>query len=323
MEKKDKILVTGSVGFIGMHLCIRLLQKGYQIYGVDNLNSYYSSELKKNRLKVLTKHKNFRFKKLDIANNEELSAVFKDFKPDKVINLAAQAGVRYSLENPNAYIHSNIVGFMNILECCRHSKVKGLIYASSSSVYGNNKKLPFSINDKVDKPISIYAATKKANELMAYTYSHLYNLHTTGLRFFTVYGPWGRPDMAIYMFTEKIKKGEPISVFNNGKMSRDFTYIDDIINGIIGSIDKNYFCEIFNLGNNKVENLKDVIKIIEQNIGKRAIINLMSMQPGDVKKTYADIEYSSQKLGYSPKVSLNKGLPKFIDWYLKYKMVVV
>ena len=234
------------------------------------------------------------------------------------MNLAAQAGVRYSLENPQAYIQSNVVGFMNILECCRHHQVKGLIYASSSSVYGGNKKIPFSIDDSVDRPISIYAASKISNELMAHTYSHLYGLHTTGLRFFTVYGPWGRPDMAMYIFTEKISNDLPIPVFNYGKMQRDFTYIDDIIDGVKASIDKNFFCEIFNLGNNRCENLMDMIALIEQSLGKKVEMNLMDIQPGDVKKTFADIEYSRDKLGYEPTTSITKGIPVFIRWYRDY-----
>ncbi|SVB51969.1 uncharacterized protein METZ01_LOCUS204823, partial [marine metagenome] len=283
----EKILVTGSSGFIGMHLCKSLLEDGYQVVGIDNMNDYYDPALKEARLKELYLYDNFKFVKADISDYPSVETAFKDFEPEKVVNLAAQAGVRYSLENPQAYIQSNVVGFMNILECCRHHQVKGLIYASSSSVYGGNEKIPFSIDDSVDRPISIYAASKISNELMAHTYSHLYGLHTTGLRFFTVYGPWGRPDMAMYIFTEKISNDLPIPVFNYGKMQRDFTYINDIIDGVKASIDKNFFCEIFNLGNNRCEYLMDMIALIEQSLGKKAEMNLMDIQPGDVKKTFA------------------------------------
>jgi len=314
----EKILVTGSSGFIGMHLCKSLLEDGYQVVGIDNMNDYYDPALKEARLKELYLYDNFKFVKADISDYPSVETAFKDFEPEKVVNLAAQAGVRYSLENPQAYIQSNVVGFMNILECCRHHQVKGLIYASSSSVYGGNEKIPFSIDDSVDRPISIYAASKISNELMAYTYSHLYGLHTTGLRFFTVYGPWGRPDMAMYIFIEKISNDLPIPVFNYGKMQRDFTYIDDIIDGVKASIDKNFFCEIFNLGNNCCENLMDMITLIEQSLGKKAEMNLMDIQPGDVKKTFADIEYSRDKLGYEPTTSITEGIPAFIRWYRDY-----
>jgi len=314
----EKILVTGSSGFIGMHLCKSLLEDGYQVVGIDNMNDYYDPALKEARLKELYLYDNFKFVKADISDYPTVETAFKDFEPEKVVNLAAQAGVRYSLENPQAYIQSNVVGFMNILECCRHHQVKGLIYASSSSVYGGNEKFPFSIDDSVDRPISIYAASKISNELMAHTYSHLYGLHTTGLRFFTVYGPWGRPDMAMYIFTEKISNDLPIPVFNYGKMQRDFTYIDDIIDGVKASIDKNFFCEIFNLGNNRCENLMDMIALIEQSLGKKVEMNLMDIQPGDVKKTFADIEYSRDKLGYEPTTSITEGIPAFIRWYRDY-----
>ena len=314
----EKILVTGSSGFIGMHLCKSLLEDGYQVVGIDNMNDYYDPALKEARLKELYLYDNFKFVKADISDYPTVETAFKDFEPEKVVNLAAQAGVRYSLENPQAYIQSNVVGFMNILECCRHHQVKGLIYASSSSVYGGNEKIPFSIDDSVDRPISIYAASKISNELMAHTYSHLYGLHTTGLRFFTVYGPWGRPDMAMYIFTEKISNDLPIPVFNYGKMQRDFTYIDDIIDGVKASIDKNFFCEIFNLGNNRCENLMDMIALIEQSLGKIVEMNLMDIQPGDVKKTFADIEYSRDKLGYEPTTSITEGIPVFIRWYRDY-----
>ena len=315
----EKILVTGSSGFIGMHLCKTLLDNGYQVLGIDNMNDYYDVNLKKERLDNLSGYKYFNFLNVDISNYKALSEAFINFKPKKVVNLAAQAGVRYSLENPHAYINANIVGFMNILECSRYNNVKGVIYASSSSVYGGNEKIPFAVHDSVDKPISIYAATKKANELMAHTYSHLYNLNTTGLRFFTVYGPWGRPDMGMYIFAEKIMNEDETPVFNNGKMERDFTYIDDIITGIKFSIDKNYPCEVFNLGNNNSEDLMTVISIIEDLLGKKAKINFKGMQPGDVKKTFADIEYSRIKLGYNPATSINQGIPKFISWFLDYR----
>jgi UDP-glucuronate 4-epimerase len=314
----SRILVTGSAGFIGYHLCQSLLDDGYTVHGVDNINSYYDPTLKQARLRQLQSHTNFSFNKLDISNSDELNKAFEDFKPHKVVNLAAQAGVRYSLENPQAYIESNVVGFMNILECCRHHNVEGLIYASSSSVYGGNEKNPFSVDDRVDRPISIYAATKISNELMAHSYSHLFDLHTTGLRFFTVYGPWGRPDMAYYIFADKIFKGEPISVFNHGKMERDFTYIDDIINGTRAAIDKNYPYEVFNLGNNNSEDLMEMVRLIESKIGKKAEIRFEGMQPGDVKRTFADIEHSKQKLNYTPTTKIVEGIPKFIDWYLTY-----
>ena len=313
-----KIYVTGAAGFIGFHLCRLLLNEGNEVLGIDNLNNYYDLNLKANRLKILDKSKNFKFEKIDISNREEITSSINDFKPNKVINLAAQAGVRYSLQNPYAYIDSNIVGFLNILELCRQNEVEGFIYASSSSVYGDNKKIPFSISDRVDKPISLYAASKRANELIAHSYSHLYGMHTTGLRFFTVYGPWGRPDMAYHIFTKKILNGEPISVFNNGEMTRDFTFIDDIILGTKAAIEKNYRFEIFNLGNNKGVNLLDLIKIIEDKLNKKAIINFQQMQPGDVKKSYADISESEKKLGFKPKISINEGILKFIKWYKSY-----
>jgi UDP-glucuronate 4-epimerase len=314
----SRILVTGVAGFIGYHLCQSLLKDGFIVYGVDNLNSYYNPALKQARLEQLNSHKNFSFSQIDISNSAKLNKAFEDFKPQKVVNLAAQAGVRYSLENPKAYIESNVVGFMNILECCRHHDVEGLIYASSSSVYGGNEKIPFSVDDRVDRPISIYAATKISNELMAHTYSHLFGLKTTGLRFFTVYGPWGRPDMAYYIFADKISKGEPISVFNHGKMERDFTYIDDIITGTRAAIEKNYPCEVFNLGNNNSEDLMEMVGLIEMEIGKKAEIQFEEMQPGDVKRTFADIELSKQKLNYTPTTKIVEGIPKFIEWYLAY-----
>ena len=313
-----KILITGSAGFIGYHLCKELLDEENTILGIDNLNNYYNPSLKINRLNQLKLYKNFKFEKIDISDRTLITPVFIKFKPNKVINLAAQAGVRYSLQNPYAYIDSNLVGFLNILELCRQNETEGFIYASSSSVYGENKKIPFSVEDRVDKPISLYAASKKANELIAHSYSHLYGLHTTGLRFFTVYGPWGRPDMAYYIFTKKILNQEPISVFNNGNMRRDFTFIDDIILGTSAAIEKNYRFEIFNLGNNNSVNLLDFIKTIENELNKKAIINFQPMQSGDVKETYADISESEEKLGFKPKISIDEGIPKFIRWYKSY-----
>ena len=313
-----KILITGSSGFIGMHLSKTLLKEGMLVIGVDNMNDYYDVSLKESRLKILMGYDNFSFEKADISHFDKLNDIFNNFRPDMVVNLAAQAGVRYSLKNPQAYINSNVMGFMNILECCRKFQVGGLIYASSSSVYGGNEKIPFSVSDEVNKPISIYAASKKSNELMAYTYNHLYGLNSTGLRFFTVYGPWGRPDMAMYIFLNKIKNGDEINVFNHGKMQRDFTYIDDIVSGIKASIEKNYSYEIFNLGNSESENLMDMIKIIENSLDKKAKIKYLGMQPGDVEKTYADIDYSKKKLGYNPKISIKEGVLKFINWYNYY-----
>ena len=319
--KNNRIIVTGSSGFIGMHLCIKLLENNFQVLGIDNMNNYYSLKLKKDRLRMLLEYKNFKFEKVNISNYKKLNLIFLSFKPDKVINLAAQAGVRYSIKNPRAYISSNVDGFMNILECCRHNGVQSLIYASSSSVYGANKKTPFSIKDNVDKPISIYAATKKANELMAHSYSHLYNLNTTGLRFFTVYGPWGRPDMAMYIFVKNILSGKRIPVYNNGNMERDFTYIDDIVDGIMLSINKNYFCEIFNLGNNTTVQLMEMINIIESNLKIKARFHFKGAQLGDVKKTYADIDYSIEKIGYKPSIPLTKGIQRFIKWFKAYNSI--
>jgi len=282
------------------------------------MNDYYDVNLKNSRLEKLTKYKNFNFEQYDIANLKKVTSSFKNFSPDKVVNLAAQAGVRYSINNPNLYIESNIVGFMNILECCRYNNIKGLIYASSSSVYGGNQKIPFSVEDEVNKPLSIYAATKRSNELMAYSYSSLYGINITGLRFFTVYGPWGRPDMAMYIFADKISKGERISVFNHGKMKRDFTYISDIISGIRASIKYNFKQEIFNLGNNKSEDISNMIRQIEKGLDKKARIDFKGMQLGDVQNTYANIEYSKSKLQYKPLVSLNEGISEFINWFNSY-----
>jgi len=287
------------------------------VLGIDNINDYYNPNLKLARLDQLKPYKNFTFKKVNIAHRKSLTQSFQSFKPQKVVNLAAQAGVRYSIENPYAYMDSNLVG-LNILELCRHNEVKGLIYASSSSVYGGNEKIPFSVEDRVDNPISLYAASKKSNELIANAYSHLYGLHTTGLRYFTVYGPWGRPDMAMFIFTRNILDGKPIPVFNNGNMKRDFTYIDDIIAGTRTAIEKNFKCEIFNLGNRKSEQLMDVVKLIEENLGKNAEIEFLPMQSGDVPESFADIIHTHEKLGFKPITSIEKGIPKLIKWYKKY-----
>lgn len=332
------ILVTGAAGFIGFHLSKRLLAQGYHVIGVDNLNEYYDVLLKKERLKILEKNVNFEFYKIDLANQESLNPIFKDKSINIVINLAAQAGVRYSLNNPHSYVHSNLFGFINILEACRHYQVEHLIYASSSSVYGANSKIPFSTKDSVDHPVSIYAATKKSNELMAHTYSHLFNIPTTGLRFFTVYGPWGRPDMAYYSFTKDIIEGNTIKVFNNGDMSRDFTFIDDIVEGIIRLLDyppkynKNWDKEnpdpsssyapykIYNIGNNNPVKLMDFIHLLEKLIGRKATVELLPMQLGDVKTTYADITNLQKDVGFYPTTTLEIGLGHFVDWYKKYHL---
>jgi len=314
-----KILVTGAAGFIGYHLCKSLLDDNNEVLGIDNINDYYAPQLKHARLDQLTPFKNFTFEKIDITDRKSLARSFQSFKPNKVVNLAAQAGVRYSIENPYAYMDANLVGFLNIIELCRHNDVEGFIYASSSSVYGGNIKIPFSVEDRVDDPISLYAASKKSNELIANSYSHLYGLHTTGLRYFTVYGPWGRPDMAMFIFTKKILTGEPIPVFNHGNMKRDFTYIDDIIAGTRSAIDNNYKCEIFNLGNHKSERLMDVVALIEKNLGKKAKIDFQSMQAGDVKESFADIDKSVEKLGYKPTTNVDIGIKNFVNWYKLYK----
>ena len=313
-----KILVTGSAGFIGFSLCESLLRDEYEVLGVDNMNNYYDQSLKYDRLEKLKKNSNFNFQKVDIADRDSITQTFQSFNPNKVVNLAAQAGVRYSIENPYAYMDSNLVGFLNIIELCRHNEVEGLIYASSSSVYGANKKYPFSVEDRVDNPISLYGSTKLGNELIAKSYSHLYELPSTGLRFFTVYGPWGRPDMAMFIFTKKILAKESIPVFNNGKMKRDFTYIDDIVSGIRAAIDKNFKCEIFNLGNNKSENLMDMIKLIEKELNLNAIIDYKPIQPGDICETVADIDYTKEKLNFKPMTLISDGIPNFIKWYKKY-----
>lgn len=327
------ILVTGAAGFIGFHLSKRLLSLNYHVIGVDNLNEYYDVRLKKERLKILANNENFQFYKVDLANQESLIEIFEHHTIPIVINLAAQAGVRYSLTNPNSYVQSNLVGFVNILEACRNYQVNHLLYASSSSVYGANTKTPFSTQDPVDHPVSIYAATKKANELMAHTYSHLFDIPTTGLRFFTVYGPWGRPDMAYYTFTKDIIEGNTIKVYNNGDMRRDFTFIDDIVEGIIKLLDQppkpdtsrnldpstsHAPYKIYNIGNNNPVRLMDFINTLENLIGKKAKMEFHPMQPGDVKETYADITDLQKAAGFSPATQLEIGLGHFVDWYKNY-----
>ncbi len=312
------ILITGNAGFIGFHLAHQLLKAGKTVVGVDNVNDYYAVSLKESRLSILKDYENFKFYRKDLCDLDALKTIFSENNIHKVVNLAAQAGVRYSLTNPFAYQKSNLEGFLNIIEVSKNNKVENFLYASSSSVYGNNKKLPFSTSDNVDHPISLYAATKKANELIAHTYSHLFGLPCSGFRFFTVYGPYGRPDMALFIFTRKILAGEPIDVYNYGKMKRDFTYIDDICAGLKNSLERPFPFEIFNLGNHKSENLMDFIATIEKYLGKKADINLMPIQPGDVPETYADIEKSREQLDYYPRTNMNQGIKNFIDWYMDY-----
>lgn len=331
-----KILVTGAAGFIGAHTCRQLLDINVEIVGIDNINDYYDTSLKDARLDWIAQHENatrFQFIKMDIAHRDPMEALFKEHKFDRVIHLAAQAGVRFSIENPHAYIDANIVGFMNILEGCRHNKVQHLVYASSSSVYGANEAMPFSVDDNVDHPVSLYAASKKANELMAHTYSHLYNLPTTGLRFFTVYGPWGRPDMAPFKFTKAINNGDPIDVYNYGNHRRDFTYIDDIVSGVIKttmhiaqpnlewdgkkpspSTSKGPY-RVYNIGAQTPVHLLTFIETIEKALGKTAQKNLLPMQPGDVPDTYADVAALARDVGYKPSTKLDEGITAFVDWY--------
>jgi len=331
-----RILVTGTAGFIGNHLALRLLERGDEIIGVDNLNDYYDVNLKKDRLARLADFSAFTDVRLDIADRDGMANLFKRYRPQKVVNLAAQAGVRYSLENPHAYIDSNIVGFMNILEGCRHYGTEHLVYASSSSVYGANESMPFSVHDVVDHPMSLYAASKKANELMAHTYSNLYQLPTTGLRFFTVYGPWGRPDMALFLFTKAILAGEKIDVFNYGKHRRDFTYIDDIVEGVIRTLDHNAQANpdwsglnpdpgtskapwrVYNIGNQSPVELMAYIETLERLLGKTAEKNLLPLQPGDVPDTYADVEALVSDVGYKPNTSIEVGIERFVSWYRAY-----
>lgn len=326
--KKDTVLITGASGFIGFHLSKRLLEEGKTVIGVDNLNDYYAVSLKQARLKLLSTYPCFSFSRSDIADEGSTAAIFEKYQPNIVINLAAQAGVRYSIENPRAYINSNITGFFNILEACRHHPVQHLVYASSSSVYGNQQKTPFSITDDVSHPISLYAATKKSNELMAYTYSHLYHIPTTGLRFFTVYGPWGRPDMAYFSFTNKLIKGEPIQVFNYGDMKRDFTYIDDIVQGIfslLGSPPQGQPPNrLYNIGNNQPVDLMQFIKTLEACLMREGLIQqpatveFLPMQPGDVYQTYADVDALMRDFNFKPSTSIEEGLVRFVNWYKAY-----
>lgn len=328
-----KILITGSAGFIGSHLCKRLLERGDEVVGIDNLNPYYSVALKHARLNNLTVYPKFKAVNVDIADRLRVAELFETEQPQKVVHLAAQAGVRYSLKNPHAYVDSNLIGFVNILEGCRHNGIQHLVYASSSSVYGANTQMPFSIHDNVDHPLSLYAATKKANELMAHTYSHLYRLPTTGLRFFTVYGPWGRPDMALFLFTEAILQGKPIDVFNYGNMKRDFTYVDDIVEGVLRTTDQNATSNpewsgdhpdpatslapyrLYNIGNNSPVELLHLIETLEGALGMKAIKNLMPIQPGDVPATYANIDDLVQDIGFQPRTSIEYGVERFVEWY--------
>ncbi len=334
-----KILVTGAAGFIGMTATLRLLERGDQVVGLDNLNDYYDVQLKRDRLARLTSHASFRFVRVDVADRAAMQQLFAAERFERVIHLAAQAGVRYSLINPQAYVDSNVVGFMNILEGCRHSHVQHLVYASSSSVYGGNTRMPFSESDSVDHPVSMYAATKKANELMAHTYSHLFGLPTTGLRFFTVYGPWGRPDMALFLFTKAILEGRPIDVFNHGRMSRDFTYVDDIVEGVIRVTDRvataspGYACDspdpatsnvpykVFNIGNHQPVPLLDFIACIERALASKATMNMMPMQDGDVPATFADVGALDRWVGFAPATPIETGVARFVQWYRGYYRV--
>jgi len=331
-----RFLVTGTAGFIGYHLAERLLARGDSVVGVDNVNDYYDVSLKEARLARLARHPGHRFEKLDLADRAALTRVFDEARPQVVVNLAAQAGVRYSLTNPHAYVDSNLVGFVNVLEACRHHDVEHLVYASSSSVYGANTKVPFSVHDNVDHPLSLYAASKKANELMAHTYSHLYRLPTTGLRFFTVYGPWGRPDMAMFLFTKAILEGRPIDVFNYGDMQRDFTYIDDIVEGVVHTADhvatanpqwsgadpdpgtSNAPYRLYNIGNNQPVQLMELIALIEEELGVEAEKNFLPMQPGDVPATYADVDDLVADVGFKPETPLDVGVKRFVAWYREF-----
>ena len=319
-----KIILTGAAGFIGSHLATRLLEAGCEVIGIDNLNDYYEVSLKNYRLEKLNKYNNFEFILCDISDKDTVNKIFAEYKADYVINLAAQAGVRYSIENPQVYIDSNVIGFFNILEACRNNPVKHLIYASSSSVYGNSDKIPFSVEDRVDNPISLYAATKKTNELMAYTYSHLFGIPATGLRFFTVYGPAGRPDMAYFSFTKKILSGEPIKLFNYGELERDFTYIDDIVEGIMNIIpsipeeNNGARAKVYNIGNNKPIALKEFVSALEDAIGEKAKIEYLPMQPGDVYRTFADVSELEKDFGFKPQTDIRTGLKKFAEWYKEY-----
>jgi UDP-glucuronate 4-epimerase len=308
------ITITGAAGFIGYHVCLKLLDSGEHVIGIDNINNYYDPALKEARLSNLKKYENFHFFKVDICDFEKLGKIFANFKPQKICHLAAQAGVRYSLTNPFAYQKSNNEGFLNMLEMARKFNIHNFVFASSSSVYGGNTKLPFSESDPVEKPISLYAATKRSNELTAHCYNHLYGIPCSGLRFFTVYGPWGRPDMALFIFTKAIIENKPVKIFNNGKMIRNFTYIDDIVDGVIRVINNPKPYEIYNIGNDKAENLMDFISEIEKNIGKKAIREFAPIQPGDVVETVADIS-KIKELGYVPETNIDSGIKNFISWY--------
>jgi len=334
-----KLLVTGAAGFIGMTTSLRLLARGDEVVGLDNLNDYYDVRLKQDRLARLQPHEAFRFVKMDVADREGMQRLFAEERFDRVIHLAAQAGVRYSLKNPHAYVDSNLVGFVNVLEGCRHAGVQHLVYASSSSVYGGNTQMPFSVHDSVDHPVSLYAATKKANELMAHTYSHLYGLPTTGLRFFTVYGPWGRPDMALFLFTKAILEGRPIDVYNHGRMQRDFTFVDDIAEGVIRVTDRvaapdaaydparpdpatsSAPYRVFNIGNHQPVPLMDFIACIEKALGREATKNFMPLQDGDVPATFADVQALQDWVGFSPATSIETGIAQFVEWYRAYYRV--
>ena len=334
-----KVLVTGSAGFIGSNLSQKLLERGDHVIGVDNVNDYYDPSLKESRLKPLTAQDNFTEVRIAIEDKDAMDSAFAAHKPDRVVNLAAQAGVRYSIENPYAYIDSNIYGFMNILENCRHHNVEHLVYASTSSVYGAHTNMPFSIHDHVDHPVSLYAATKKSNELMAHTYSHLFDIPTTGLRFFTVYGPWGRPDMALFMFTRKILAGEPIDVFNHGNHKRDFTYIDDIVEGVVRTLDNvatpdpNWNSDtpgsatgaapyrVYNIGNSEPVNLMRYIEVLEECLGIKAEMNMLPLQPGDVPDTYADVTDLIKAVDYEPATTVEQGISAFVEWYRAYYKV--
>jgi UDP-glucuronate 4-epimerase len=331
-----KVLVTGAAGFIGFHLSRRLLDRGDTVVGIDNLNDYYDVRLKEDRLRLLEADDRFVFRKIDLADRERILGVFATERPDVAVNLAAQAGVRYSLQNPWAYTESNITGFLNILEACRAHPVRHLVFASSSSVYGANTRMPFSIHHNVDHPVSLYAATKKANELMAHTYSHLYGIPTTGLRFFTVYGPWGRPDMAAFLFTRAILDGKPLQLFNHGQMRRDFTYIDDIVEGVVRVIDRPAApnsdwggdspdpgtsaapYRLYNIGNHNPVELTHFLEVLQEKLGRKTEIVLMPMQPGDVPETYADIEDLRRDVGFAPATSIEDGLDRFVKWYVEY-----
>ncbi|MCR5358854.1 MAG: NAD-dependent epimerase/dehydratase family protein [Thermoguttaceae bacterium] len=317
-----RYLVTGTAGFIGFHLAKLLLERGDEVFGFDSVNDYYNPRLKEARLEILGKYPNYRFERKNLTDAESVGAAFKDFQPDVAVNLAAQAGVRYSLEHPQAYIDSNITGFLNILEACRHFPVKHLVYASSSSVYGNRDNTPFSESDSVDEPISLYAATKKSNELMAHTYAHLFGVPATGLRFFSVYGPWGRPDMAAYIFAKRIWAGETIPVFNEGNLYRDFTYVDDIVSGVVSVLNtppqpnaKGVRNKVYNIGNHRPEILSRFIEVLEEKLGKKATIEYLPLQPGDVLRTCADITEINRDFGFVPKTPIDVGLGKFAEWF--------